>query len=60
MISAPSFMIANLVVWVCLLVVLAIVERRQRDLFRNRTGARYRRLTTASALKRIGKTRSRP
>ena len=60
MISAPSFMIANLVVWVCLLVVLAIVERRQRDLFRNRTGVRYRRLTTKSALKRIGKTRSGP
>ena len=50
-------MLANLVVWVGILVALAIAERRQRDLFRSRNGVRYRRLTTARALARIRKRR---
>ena len=58
MISAQTFMLANLVVWVGLLFGLAVVERRQRNLFRSRTGTRYRRLTTASVLTRIEKASS--
>ncbi len=57
MISAEAFALANLVIWTVVLVALAIAERRGRSSYITRhRGIRYRRLSTADALKRIRKS----
>jgi hypothetical protein len=54
--SAEAFALANLVIWIVILAVLAITERRGRTVYvTRRRGIRYRRLSTAQALKRIRK-----
>ena len=57
MISAEAFALANLVIWVALLAIVGIVERRGRTSYvTRRRGIRYRRLSTADALKMIRKS----
>ncbi len=56
MISAEAFALANLVIWVVIMVALAVNERRGRTSYTTRhRGIRYRRLSTAEALKLIRK-----
>ena len=54
MISSQAFALINLGLWVATLVLIALAQRRGRDVFTTRhRGIRYRRLTTASMLKLI-------
>lgn len=55
MISSNVFILANLVLWIAILLVIAIEERRGRHRYRNRHGVPYRRVSTADVLKMIRK-----
>lgn len=52
MISSQAFALINLGLWVTILVLIAVAQRRGRDVFVTRhRGIRYRRMTTATVLK---------
>ncbi len=52
MISSQAFAMINLGLWVAILIVIALAQRRGRDVFTTRhRGIRYRRMTTATMLK---------
>ncbi len=54
MLSAQAFALFNLALYGVILVVIGIVERRGRNVYRSRDRrVRYRRLSTEAALKRI-------
>ena len=55
MMSSQAFALMNLGLWVAILVLIALAQRRGRDVFTTRhRGVRYRRMTTATVLKLIG------
>ena len=52
MMSSQAFALINLGLWVAILVLIGLAQRRGRDVFTTRhRGIRYRRMTTATMLK---------